>query len=261
MALERDTLAGYEEFLAAFPDSRLVMRIRAIVAVRREAITWRRTLNANTPGAYWSYLRRYPEGAHVADAQRRLAILSAAIVPPTTFAAFAYDVPPPPPDEVVYLNQPVILFDGPGFAPAPPPPLFLLPPPPPPLCRPTATPAANRTFFLDGARHSNRFGNVCPSSGFCGCGPAASGAADHHQQYDHHQSAISRRLLLRASFAGRLSATSEFWGSPSAPTCCARTGADPNDGAYGKREIGTADDPSAGPSSSDRCDNDTDCGA
>jgi uncharacterized caspase-like protein len=147
-ALERDTLGGYEEFLAAFPDSRLALRVRAIVAVRREAITWRRTLNANTPNAYWSYLRRYPEGAHVADAQRRLAILSAAIEPPPTFAVLAYDVPPPPPDEVVYLNQPVVLFDGPGFAPPPPPPLFFLPPQPPLFVGLPPPPPPIGPFFL-----------------------------------------------------------------------------------------------------------------
>ena len=114
-AMARDNLAGYEDFLAAYPDSPLAVRVRAIVAVRREAITWRRTLNINTREAYWSYLRRYPEGAHVADAQRRLARLAAAFDPPPAFVPLAYDVPPPPPDEVVYLSQPVVVFDGPGF--------------------------------------------------------------------------------------------------------------------------------------------------
>ena len=65
-ALARDTLRGYEEFLAAYPDSPLAARVRAIVAVRREAITWRHTRSVNTREAYWSYLRRYPGGAHVA---------------------------------------------------------------------------------------------------------------------------------------------------------------------------------------------------
>ncbi len=75
-ALERDTLRGYEEFIAAFPDSPLAGRVRALIAVRREAITWRRTLSINTQEAYWSYLQRYPQGAHVADAERRLARLA-----------------------------------------------------------------------------------------------------------------------------------------------------------------------------------------
>ena len=76
-ALTRDTLPAYEEFLAAYPGDPLSKRVMAIVAARREAITWRRTYRADTPEAYWSYLRRYPRGPHAADARRRLAILTA----------------------------------------------------------------------------------------------------------------------------------------------------------------------------------------
>ena len=130
-ALERDTLGGYEEFVGAYPDSPLTARVRALIAVRREAVTWRRTVSINTSDAYWSYLQRYPQGAHVADAQRRLARLAAAYDPPPAFTPMAFaDVEPPPPDEVVYLSQPVVVFDGPGFLPPPPPPVFFLPPPP-----------------------------------------------------------------------------------------------------------------------------------
>jgi uncharacterized caspase-like protein len=128
-ALARDTLTGYDEFLAAYPDSPLAPRVRAAIAVRREAIIWRRTLSRNTPDAYWSYLRRYPQGGHADDAQRRLAMLSAAADPPPAFAPIDYDVPPPPPDEVVYISQPIVVFEGPGFLPPPPIPVFFLPPP------------------------------------------------------------------------------------------------------------------------------------
>jgi uncharacterized caspase-like protein len=146
-ALARDTLRGYEEFLAAYRDSPLAVRVRAIIAVRREAITWRRTLNLNTREAYWSYLRRYPEGAHVADAQRRLARLAAAFDPPLAFVPLAYDVPPPP-DEVVYLSQPVVVFDGPGFLPPPPIPVVFLPPPPPAFVVLAPPPPPIGPFFL-----------------------------------------------------------------------------------------------------------------
>src|SRR5215469_5116085 len=98
-ALERDTLPAYEEFLAAFPSDPMAPRVRALIAARREAITWRRTYRADTPDAYWSYLQRYPEGPHAWDARRRLAALAAALQPPPAFAAIDYDVPPPPPDE------------------------------------------------------------------------------------------------------------------------------------------------------------------
>ncbi|MCE3543971.1 hypothetical protein LXJ56_27730, partial [Escherichia coli] len=67
-ALDRDTLRGYEDFLAAYPSDPMARRVRAIVAARREAITWRQTWVADTPEAYWSYLRRYPHGPHGWDA-------------------------------------------------------------------------------------------------------------------------------------------------------------------------------------------------
>ncbi|GKQ54721.1 caspase domain-containing protein [Bradyrhizobium sp. Ce-3] len=132
-ALERDTLQGYEDYLQAYPTDPLAKRVRAIVAARREAITWRRTYNADTPDAYWSYLRRYPRGPHAYDARRRLAYLSAALEPPAQFTALDYDVPPPPPDEIVYVDRPVLYYSDPvfAFAPPPPPPVFFLPPPPP----------------------------------------------------------------------------------------------------------------------------------
>ncbi|MDI4234604.1 caspase domain-containing protein [Bradyrhizobium sp. Arg237L] len=133
-ALERDTLQGYEDFLQAFPNDPLAKRVRAIVAARREAITWGRSYRTDSPNAYWSYLHRYPRGPHAADARRRLTILSAALEPPPSFAPIDYDVGPPPPDEFMYVeDRPVLYFDDPvfAFAPPPPPPVFFLPPPPP----------------------------------------------------------------------------------------------------------------------------------
>ena len=132
-ALDRDTLQGYLDFLAAYPDDPMAARVRAIVAARREAITWRKTRVVDTPDAYWSYLHRYPRGPHAADARRRLAYLAAALEPPPSFPLLDYDVPPPPPDESMYIDRPVLMFDDPdfAFAPPPPPPIFFLPPPSP----------------------------------------------------------------------------------------------------------------------------------
>ena len=131
-ALERDTLPAYEDFLAAYPDDPLAKRVRAIVAARREAITWRRTYRADTPNAYWSYLQRYPRGPHAADARRRLAILTAPLEPPPTFDVIDYDVPPPPPEEFIYVDRPVLAFSDPefDFVRPPPAPVYYLPPPP-----------------------------------------------------------------------------------------------------------------------------------
>jgi uncharacterized caspase-like protein len=130
--LERDTLPAYEDFLAAYPDDPMAKRVRAIAAARREAITWRRTYRADTPNAYWSYLRRYPNGPHAADARRRLAILTASLEPPATFDVIDYDVPPPPPEEIMYVDRPVLAFSDPefDFVPPPPAPVYYLPPPP-----------------------------------------------------------------------------------------------------------------------------------
>src|ERR1700724_3051010 len=132
-ALERDTMQGYEDFLAAYPGDPLARRVRAIAAARREAITWLRSYRADTPQAYWSYLRRYPRGPHAGDARRRLAILTAPLEPPPSFAVMDYDVPPPPPDEIIYVDRPVLAVSDPEFdsLPPPPPPIYFLPPPPP----------------------------------------------------------------------------------------------------------------------------------
>ncbi|MGX7745405.1 caspase family protein [Rhodopseudomonas parapalustris] len=149
-ALDRDTLQAYEDFLAAYPNDPLAKRVRAIVAARREAITWRRTYRVDTPDAYWSYLRRYPRGPHAADARRRLEILAAALEPPPSFAMIDYDVPPPPPDEIVYVDRPVLMFSDPefDFAPPPPPPVFFLPPPPPDFVELPPPPPPIGLFYL-----------------------------------------------------------------------------------------------------------------
>jgi len=132
-AVERDNLQGYEEFLAAYPDDPLAKRVRAMVAARREAITWQRTYAVNTPNAYWSYLRRYPHGPHSADARRRLAFGGFALETPAKFDLIGYDVSPPPAEEEIYVERPVLAFDDVDFGFVPPPPLtiYFLPPPPP----------------------------------------------------------------------------------------------------------------------------------
>ena len=122
-ALRRDTLPGYEEFLAAYPNDPLAKRVRVLAAARREAITWRKTRAADRPNAYWSYLKRYPHGPHVADARRRLRDIAAAIEPPAVYDDYAYDIAPPPSDEIIYVERPYVVFDDPYYD--------LLPPPPP----------------------------------------------------------------------------------------------------------------------------------
>jgi hypothetical protein len=59
--------------------------VPAILAVRREAAYWRRTVDASTPRAYWTYLQTCPKGPHIADARRHLTVLSAEFQPPPDF--------------------------------------------------------------------------------------------------------------------------------------------------------------------------------
>lgn len=143
LCLERDTVQGYQDFLGAYPNDPQAARVRAILAARREALTWRQSRLADSPDAYWSYLRRYPRGPHAFDARRRLASLSAALAPPPRFTEIVYDLPPPPADEIVYVERPVVYLADPVYAlPPPPPVVFLAPapayfvdlaPPPPPV--------------------------------------------------------------------------------------------------------------------------------
>jgi uncharacterized caspase-like protein len=140
IAVERDTIQGYQDFLRRYPDDRLARRVTALLVARREAVVWRRTLARNTREAYWTYLRHYPNGPHAPDSRRRLARLSAPYAPPAVFDEMVYeDLPPPPPEvEVVTVIRDV---------PPPRTPAYLLPrwdedeefvtiirnPPPPPV--------------------------------------------------------------------------------------------------------------------------------
>ncbi len=138
VAIARDTLPAYSEFLTAFPDNPLVRRVRLLQAVRREALFWSAAVRGSTPPAFWTYLARYPKGPHAAEARRRLSRLAVGSAP-SSFAPLVFDVPPPPEAEIVVFDRPII-FDGPDFPPPPRPPVFLLPPPvetaPPPPPRP-----------------------------------------------------------------------------------------------------------------------------
>ena len=141
-ALALDTIEGYEQFLVVYPNGPFSRRIAAMLFVRREEVIWRRCVATNTPPAYWSYLRRYPNGPHVWDARRQLTLLGASIDLPPTFVVFDFGFPPPRPDELAFMARPILIFEGPEFAPLPPLPVLFLPvrprefvglPPPPPV--------------------------------------------------------------------------------------------------------------------------------
>ncbi|HLG80417.1 MAG TPA: caspase family protein [Bradyrhizobium sp.] len=127
-ALLRDTFDGYAEFLAEYWNYPMARRIEALLAVRREAITWHRTFQANVADAYWTYLELYPHGPHVGDAERMLTHLAAATTPPAKFTRLDYDVPPPLPAEAEFTEPAVLTLGDPEFAFAPlkPPPGYFL---------------------------------------------------------------------------------------------------------------------------------------
>ncbi|MBV9590659.1 MAG: caspase family protein [Hyphomicrobiales bacterium] len=127
LAIERDTIDGYEEFVAAYPDGPLARRARAIIASRREAFFWRRTVTRGTPEAYWTYLRHYARGAHAEEARYRLSLLNEPFTPPATFYEEEYDIPPPP---VAEVTEDLIPYDRwYALPPPPPPPIVILPAP------------------------------------------------------------------------------------------------------------------------------------
>ncbi len=131
-AVARDSVRSYTEFTTTYGADPLAKRARVLLAARREAVTWQRTVDVDKPNAYWSYGARYPRGPHAADARLRLRELSAAPQPPPNYQALSYDVPPPPPDEAVYEGRPAIDFADPGTDLPPPPrvPDYWLPPVP-----------------------------------------------------------------------------------------------------------------------------------
>jgi uncharacterized caspase-like protein len=119
-ALIRDTFDGYSEFLAEYWKDPMTSRVRALLAARREVLTWHRSTEKNTANAYWTYLERYPHGPHLADAQRWLTRAGAAIVPPAGFARMECDVPAPLPDERQYVERTRLNFGDPDLAFEPP---------------------------------------------------------------------------------------------------------------------------------------------
>ncbi len=130
VVIERDEIPLYQDFLTYFPDAPTAPRVIALLSLRREAVIWRQTRNRDSREAYWTYLRRYPDGFHVADAHRRLARLSAPLLPPPLFDVYEYvDLPPPLP--FLETIRPTVIVEEFYLLPPPPPAFVLLPPPPP----------------------------------------------------------------------------------------------------------------------------------
>ena len=91
LAIEMDTLDGYVGFVEAYPGHAYSERVWAMIRARREAMSWMRAQQINTPQSYWTYLRRYPNGMYAYDAERRLRRLGAPFAAPQGFAMVEFD--------------------------------------------------------------------------------------------------------------------------------------------------------------------------
>jgi hypothetical protein len=91
LAIEMDTLDGYVQFVESYPGHPYTERVWAMIRARREAMAWMRALQNDTPRAYWTYLRRYPNGMYAYDAERRLRRLRMPFAAPQGFVAMEFD--------------------------------------------------------------------------------------------------------------------------------------------------------------------------
>ncbi|QCI63595.1 caspase family protein [Phreatobacter stygius] len=141
LAVERDSIAGYQEFLRAYPTGPFTRRVLRLLAAKREAMVWRQTLRVGSPQSYWTYLKIYPRGPHAEEARWGLGRLQAPIRPSQDFVEVIYEDIPPPlwgveivDDPAFWVPAPPAFYDNVVLAPAhlgpPLAPIWALPPPP-----------------------------------------------------------------------------------------------------------------------------------
>jgi hypothetical protein len=74
-AVSVHTLEAYEKFLADFPDHPKADAVRDIVAAMSDERFWNRARKSDTLSSYRLYLRAFPKGANVAEANKRIVAL------------------------------------------------------------------------------------------------------------------------------------------------------------------------------------------
>jgi uncharacterized caspase-like protein len=165
IAIEEDSLQAYQWFVELYPQHQYAAQIWDIIARRREELLWQRALAVRSKEGFWNYIERYPNGVHVAEAQRWLDSLTAPRRPPPSYVVRAvplppdyYDegidvveivpvglppplpvfgffdpifIPPPPPPPIFVVRPPIFMLPPPPVMIAPPPPIIFRPPPPP----------------------------------------------------------------------------------------------------------------------------------
>ena len=70
-ALEKDTLAGYREYLKEFPEGKHADKAKAEIAAYDDK-AWARAQGRDTIAGYQEYIKEWPEGQHVEKAQDRI---------------------------------------------------------------------------------------------------------------------------------------------------------------------------------------------
>ena len=145
-----------------------------------------RAREINTPQAYWTYLRRYPNGMYAFDAERRLRRLGAAFTPPPGFAMMEFDDVP-----MALVGEPVEYEEVYRVGPPPPRSLYGAPPRPiSPTCRRrggVAVVTARRIAHPAGARDRD------PAGG--GTGSRAAARLDRSRRWRRRPS--GRRRMTR----------------------------------------------------------------
>jgi hypothetical protein len=81
-AVSAHTLPAYQKFLADFPNHPKAAAVRDIMSALLDERFWLRTKKAATPNAYQLYIKAFPKGSHVAEAQSRIANMTGSAGPP-----------------------------------------------------------------------------------------------------------------------------------------------------------------------------------
>ncbi len=76
-ALEKDTLEGYQEYIAAFPDGKHADDAQAEINAYDDK-AWENAQTRDTIAGYEDYLKDWPEGLHTTEARDRIAEIKAA---------------------------------------------------------------------------------------------------------------------------------------------------------------------------------------
>lgn len=71
-AQSQDTVASYNEYIAAFPAGMMVEQANARIAELNDEETWQAALRNDSRSLYEHYLSLYPEGAHHVEAESRI---------------------------------------------------------------------------------------------------------------------------------------------------------------------------------------------